>query len=105
MEYEISVDFGHDEVFTMPVAVDPTSETIAGAQRWLDGQFVELGCEPLRPTGKVLTADKTLAIAMEAGARRFRENPAWSNEFARAVALALNRAVVRIKVADRTVGY
>lgn len=104
-QYDITIDFGADESFTYPVAAEPTHQAIAEAQGWLDAQFVELGCEPLRPTGKVLTADKTLAIALEAGAQRFREMPEWAEQYARATALALNRAVVRINVADRTVGY
>ena len=37
------------------------------ARRWLDEQFLAFDCEPLRPTGKVLTADKVLALASAAG--------------------------------------
>ena len=33
------------------------------ARWWLDDQFIQMGCEPLRPTGKLLTADKVVVVA------------------------------------------
>ena len=105
MQYDVTIDFGNDESYTYPVAAEPTPEATAQAQAWLDAQFIELGCEPLRPSGKVLNADKALAVAIEAGAKRFRERPDWAVDYALATALALNRAVVRVNVRDRIVGY
>jgi hypothetical protein len=37
------------------------------ARWWLDDQFTRLGCEPIRPTGKVLTVDKVLSVAQARG--------------------------------------
>ena len=36
------------------------------ARIWLDAQFTQMDCEPLRPTGKLLTADKVLVVAQAA---------------------------------------
>ena len=53
-------------------------------------------CVPLRPTGKLLTADKVLCVA-QAGQDRFRD-PAWAQAFAQAASAALGRPVVTVDV-------
>ena len=73
-------------------------------RQWLDAQFVALECEPLRASGKVLTADKVLTVAMAAGADRF-DDPQWSMEFARATSAALGKAVVRVDVPSMAITY
>ncbi len=74
------------------------------ARGWLDQQFTQMGCEPLRPTGKLLTADKVVVIAQAAGPARFAEAP-WAQEFARAASAALAKPVVHIDVAALTISY
>lgn len=74
------------------------------ARQWLDQQFVKLECEPLRATGKLLSADRVLCVAQAAGVARLADS-AWVNEFARAVSASLGRPVVRIDVAAMTVTY
>ncbi len=71
---------------------------------WLDDHFVRFGCEPLRPTGKVLTADKVLAVAAAAGASRFAD-PLWARDYARAVAAALGKGTVVVDVPAQSVNY
>lgn len=71
---------------------------------WLDDHFVRFGCEPLRPTGKVLTADKALAVAAAAGAERFAD-PLWARDYARAVAAALGKPNVVVDVSALSVNY
>ncbi|MDF1484784.1 hypothetical protein PY257_06220 [Ramlibacter sp. H39-3-26] len=92
---------GEERVFGMddmaPMAADV-------ARWWLDDQFVRLDCEPLRPTGKVLIADKAICIARAAGLARFSDMH-WGSEFARAVHGALSRPRVVIDVAAMTVSY
>lgn len=77
------------------------------ARSWLDDQFVAFGCEPVRLTGKVLTADKVLAIAQAAGSARFGNAAErhWSMSFARATSAALGKPVVTVDLAALTVGY
>jgi len=74
------------------------------ARQWLDEQFTGLDCEPLRPTGKLLTADKLLCVAQAAGERRFRdaEHRPWAMTFARAASAALAKPVLTLDVAAQT---
>lgn len=74
------------------------------ARAWLDRQFTEMGCEPLRPTGKVLAADKVVVVAQAAGAAKFGD-AAWSHEFARAASAVLGKPVVRVDVPSLTISY
>ena len=76
----------------------------AQASRWLDAQFAELGSAPLRPTGKLLLADKVLVVARDAGARLL-DDPAWGATFARAASASLGKPVVRIDLRAMTVSY
>jgi hypothetical protein len=77
------------------------------ARAWLDEQFVALECEPVRATGKVLIADKVVAVAQGAGQHRFAspEHADWALMYARAVSAALTKPVVRVDVATLTIGY
>ena len=75
------------------------------ARRWLDEQFVANECEPLRASGKVLTADKLLAIANAFGLRRFREDEALRLDYAHAAEAALQRPSVRVDVDARAVTF
>jgi hypothetical protein len=74
------------------------------ARAWLDRQFVDLDCDPLRPTGKVLTADKVVVIAQAAGPAKFSDE-AWAQEFARATSAALGKPVVHVDVPSLSISY
>lgn len=74
------------------------------ARSWLDEQFTRLGCEPLRPTGKLLLADKVLTVAQAAGRDLFADTQ-WASDFARATSAALAKPVVRLDVPAMTVSY
>ena len=67
MRSEVSVSWGDNATYRFDLEeVQPlTSEA---ARQWLDEQFVALECEPIRASGKVLTADKVMALATAAGA-------------------------------------
>jgi len=77
------------------------------ARTWLDDQFTAFDCEPIRLTGKVLTADKILAVAQAVGQAHFRE-PAhrdWAMGFARAASAALSKPVVVVDLATMSLSY
>ena len=74
------------------------------ARWWLDDQFTRMACEPLRPTGKLLTADKVVVVAEAAGPARFAESK-WALEFARASSAALSKPVIHIDVASLSIIY
>jgi hypothetical protein len=103
MRSEVKVTFPGAE----PVRIDFTQADAMSsedARAWLDGQFTELGCEPVRPTGKVLAVDKVVMVAEGAGLAKFQD-PAWGREFARAVSGALNRPYVHVDVSTMAVSF
>ena len=103
MRSEVTVTFEG----TAPVRVDldqlPPMER-DDARAWLDKEFIALDCEPLRPTGKLLTADKVVVVAEAAGALKFAQD-AWAQEFARATSAALGKSVVHVDVASLSISY
>lgn len=68
-------------------------------RRWLDEAFQANQCEPLRASGKVLTADKLLAIAETVGRARFEADAPFREAYARAALAAMGKPVVRVDVA------
>ena len=104
MRSEVKVSFrGADPVRLHVDREEPM--TLDGARAWLDQQFVELECEPpMRPTGKVLTADKLVVVAEAAGPAKFHDE-AWSRDYARAAAAMLNKPVVHIDVPSMTISF
>jgi hypothetical protein len=104
MRSTLCIAFGAAEVLVnLPAAETPWSAD--DARRWLDEQFIANDCEPFRASGKVLTADKLLAIASAVGQHGFEQDEAFRLAFARAAAAALSRSVVRIDVEARAVSF
>ena len=103
MKAQVSIRFGPDTIleFSVPFASDATAQ--AQARDWLDRAYDQLGCEPIRPTGKVLLLDKILGIADAAGEKFFERDSDWGTSYAQAVASALDRSGVRVDVEARTV--
>ena len=64
MTIAVSVRFAPGTEFSLSPKLRLGSDE---ARRWLDEQFVALGAEPMRASGKVLVADKVLAVASAAG--------------------------------------
>ena len=103
MRSEVIVRFGPEQEIRLPLdGAEPM--TPEAGRRWLDEQFVLHECAPLKPTGKVLIADKLLAIPVALGALQF-EDAAWALDFARAASAALGKPVVRVDVDRLTVSY
>jgi hypothetical protein len=77
------------------------------ARVWLDQQFTELECDPIRLSGKVLTADKVLLVAQAAGQSRFSQpqHQAWAITYARAISAALAKPVVTVDLSSMAVSY
>jgi len=104
MRSEVTVTFKNQTPVQIEVnkALEPLpTET---ARRWLDAQFTQMGCEPLRPTGKLLTADKVVVVAEAAGPVKFADAQ-WAQDFARAATTALGRPMVNIDVAALSISY
>ena len=103
MRSSVSVTFAN----TSPLTIDldgADALSLEEARAWLDEQFTRMECEPLRPTGKLLTADKVVVVAQAAGLQKFRE-AAWARDFARAASAALGRPLVNIDVPSLSISY
>mgnify|MGYP003611692983 CR=1 FL=1 len=103
MRSEVKIVFGPDQ--ELDLAVDG-SEVLSfdAARRWLDEQFVRMECEPMRGSGKVLVADKILAVAAASGRPAF-DDAAFALDYARAVTGALSKALVRVDIPRLSVSY
>jgi hypothetical protein len=102
MTIEVSVRFAPGREFSLSPRHRIGSDE---ARRWLDEQFVALGAEPMRASGKVLIADKVLAVAAAAGAGLFESDAAWADRYAASVVAALGRDVVRVEADAGMVTY
>lgn len=103
MHTEVSVTFKGSPPFRISLDdVQPMPNEAARA--WLDLQFMEMDCEPLRPTGKLLTADKVVVVAQAAGANKFSD-AAWSQNFARAASAALAKPLIHVDVTTLSISY
>ncbi|MDP3809466.1 hypothetical protein [Hydrogenophaga sp.] len=106
MRSQVTVSWGEPATYRFDLEeVQPLPHDLA--RSWLDEQFTFLGCDPIRPTGKVLTADKILCVAEAAGEQRFRDaaHRPWAMAFARAASAALAKPVVSIDVPKQSLTY
>ena len=90
-------EFTFDLVGDEPMAAD-------AARQWLDEQFTQMDCEPLRATGKLLLADKVLVVARDAGPRLLND-AAWGTQFARAASAVLGKPVVVVDLSSMAISY
>ncbi|MBL8388407.1 MAG: hypothetical protein JNK17_09350 [Hydrogenophaga sp.] len=106
MRSQVTVTWGEPATYRFDLEDQPTMPNDQ-ARAWLDGQFTALECEPIRLTGKVLTADKILSVAQAAGQSRFRDagEREWALAFARATSGALGKPVVTVDLATMSLGY
>lgn len=103
MQKQISVLLDKGVEFTFHV---PEGEPLAhdAARTWLDQQFTTLDCEPLRASGKVLTADKILVVSQAAGAALLGDAK-WAAEYVAAVSAALGKPMIRVDVPSMAITY
>lgn len=73
------------------------------ARRWLDEQYLAYDCELMRATGKVLNADKLLALAHAIGLEELRRNEPLRLAYARAALGSMDRNTVQVDVRERAV--
>ena len=101
MRHEVFVKFaGLADIALRPA--EPMG--LEAARQWLDNEFQRLEATISRPSGKVLLADKVLAIAEAAGSQGFAD-AAWADAYARAAAGALRRPLIRVDVPNVSVGF
>ena len=99
------VQFAADRAHEVPLPADAEPLAADVARRWLENEFVAHDCEPIRASGKGLTADKVLAVAAAAGESRLTTDTAWARDFARAATGALGRPLVKVDVAAGAISF
>jgi hypothetical protein len=97
----VMLDKGVEFNFTVADAPAMASDV---ARAWLDNQFTTLDCEPLRASGKVLTADKVLVVTQAAGAALLADEK-WAAEYVQAVHAALGKPMIRVDVPSMSITY
>ena len=105
MHRQVIVQFVPEHPLEIALPADEPALPADEARRWLDEQFVAHDCEPLRASGKVLAADKVMALATAAGATRFADDAEWAHAFARATLAALGRTLVTVDVSGGAISY
>jgi hypothetical protein len=105
MRGSVTVAFAPDREFELRIPErEQSPQSAEEANQWLSQQWEEFDCTPRSLVGKVLTMDKILEVAREAGEKRFADEGAWAEHYARAVLAVLDRDNVRVDVAENTVG-
>jgi hypothetical protein len=105
MRRDVSINFGRGRTIELQVQVDQSPQSASRAREWLDATYEKMGCEPIRPSGKVLLIDKILAIAIAAGYEGLSSDRKLLESLASQSAAALDRARIAIDTDSLTVGF
>jgi hypothetical protein len=106
VQHHVIVSFGEERQFDFRLSTSgKDGQATDDARQWFEREFVALECDLPTPIGKVLLADRILSVAKYAGERRFKEDRGWAEQFAKNAATLLGRDLVRVDVANYTLGY
>ncbi|MDP2004336.1 MAG: hypothetical protein Q8K45_01560 [Rubrivivax sp.] len=105
MRQTVVIQFAPQRTQEITLHTDQPAMAADEARRWLDAQFVAQECEPLRTSGKVLTADKVMALAQTVPASKFTDEPEWAQAYARATLAALGRPLVTVDLHANAISY
>ncbi len=105
MRGTVKIIFNGRQEIELDVDVQHAPEATRAARDWFDHEWERLGCEPLRPSGKVLLLDKILGVADAQGYTGFAQDQQAVGAFARNAVLALERQHVTVDVPGLVVGY
>jgi hypothetical protein len=103
MRSQVSVTFKDTPPIRLELEPEQALEREA-ARQWLDTQFTEMECEPLRATGKLLMADRVVVVAQAAGPAKFAD-AAWAHAFAQAASSVLGKQVINVDADALTITY
>ncbi|HVP08807.1 MAG TPA: hypothetical protein VMT02_04730 [Burkholderiales bacterium] len=105
MEHTLLVKFGSGRDYELRLHDGELAGTSPQtARRWLEQQFVEMGCVPSNPTGKTLVVDLILGVARAVGDKAFAQGEPIAREFARNALAVLQRPAITIDAENSYVG-
>jgi hypothetical protein len=102
----LTVAFGTGKTFDFTVGdSELAGSTDEASWRWFDNEYAELDCKASSPVGKVLVIDKILNVAKFSGERRFENDRAWADAYARHASHILGRDKVRVDVGNASINF
>lgn len=105
MRSDVTVIFDTRRKVDLTVDVTPSPQAASDARDWFEAAWDTLGCEPLRPSGKVLLLDKIMGVADALGYEILSSDAKEGQEFAQHAALALDKARITVDLPGLSVGY
>jgi len=105
MRSDITFVFGPTQCVTVSVTVDISDASVHEARRWMDTTWEDMGCEPVRPSGKVLVLDKILGVTEAYGFTALSEDAAIANDLAEKIAMLLGKTSITVDMPGLRVGY
>jgi hypothetical protein len=105
MRSTVTVVFNPRQCLDFDVEVEPTPQSAQEAREWFDQTWLRLGCEPLRPSGKVLLLDKILGVADALGHTLLAQDAQQAQEYAERTALALDKPRVKVDLPGMVVAF
>jgi len=105
MRSDVTVIFDARHKVDLAVDVTPSPQAASDARDWFEAAWDTLGCEPLRPSGKVLLLDKIMGVADALGYDVLSSDVKESQEFAQHAALALGKPRITVDLPGLSVGY
>jgi len=105
MRSDVTVIFDARRTVDLSVDVVPSAQAAGDARDWFDAAWETLGCEPLRPSGKVLLLDKIMGVADALGYDTLTSDAKEAREFAQHAALALDKPRIIVDLPGLSVGY
>jgi len=105
MRSTVTIIFNGRQSIERNIEVSADDGSAASARDWFDDTWTRLGCEPLRPSGKVLLLDKVLGVADALGYEELAQNGALMEEFATQAALALGKPRIIVDLPGSVVGF
>lgn len=105
MRSDVTIIFNARQSLELVVEIEPGGQASVDARDWFDLTWVDLDCEPLRASGKVLLLDKILGVAREMGYATLSKDADQAQEFAIQTALALEKPRVTVDLPNLSVGF
>ena len=105
MRCEITFQFNPRESLDAIVDIEQDDMALHAARKWMDDTWEKMGCEPIRPSGKVLLLDKILGIAEAYGFETLSNDISARETFSRHIAQALGKPRITVDLPGLRIGY
>ena len=105
MQNQVNIIFDDKHQLELAVTNETDASQAKAARTWFDKHWEDLGCEPLRISGKVLLLDKILGVADSFGYNKLANDESLAAEFAFHVSQALGKALVTVDIPGLSVDF